>query len=204
MGAGQYAKVVVMLEPIPMDQDYMRNDFINDCIGGNIPPNFFPAIAKGWNEACAKGVRTGYPLMGVRFIVNDGEHHVVDSSELAFRLAVMGAVREVWEKGIPTVFEPVMRADVVIPVEYQGDVMAGLAKRHGSIVDSETTTEFATFTLEVPLNNMFGYSTELRTQTQGKGEFSMEYLKHLQAPPQVLDELAKEFEAERLKRLNAK
>ena len=101
-GAGQYAKVVGMLEPIPMDQDYMRNDFINDCIGGNIPPNFFPAIAKGWNEACAKGVRTGYPLMGVRFIVNDGEHHVVDSSELAFRLAVMGAVREVWEKGIPT------------------------------------------------------------------------------------------------------
>ncbi|KAG6380020.1 P-loop containing nucleoside triphosphate hydrolase protein [Boletus reticuloceps] len=175
-GAGQFARVIGYVEPVPFDPENGQDrEFVNTVMGGNIPHNYIPACEKGWFEALEKGTLSGNPIVGARMVLQDGSYHVVDSSELAFRIATIAAFREIYSKTKPMILEPLMMVEVVAPGEFQAAVIGSLNARRGTILDSEVRDEEFTCTAEVPLNDMFGYSSQLRGVTQGKGEFSMEY-----------------------------
>lgn len=177
-GQGQFAKVIGYLEPLE-DDEGIACQFQNATIGGSIPPNFIPAIEKGFMDMVEKGPLCNFPIERVRFVVEDGGYHPVDSSELAFRTATQYAVRQAFETaGAASILEPWMVAEVTTPIEYQTAVTGSLNKRRGQIVDSQMDGDFITVTADVPLNGMFGFSTELRSASQGKAEFSMEYKNH--------------------------
>ena len=165
-------------------------------MGNNIPPEFLPAIKKGFEEACDVGPLSGNPVMGVRVVLQDGAAHAVDSNEMAFKLAAKGAFREAMNKGKPLVLEPVMAVEVAVPSEYQGAAVALLSQRKGQVGQVEGA-EYTTISAEVPLENMFGFSTELRSATQGKGEFTMEYVRHANVLPDIQAELVKEHQEKR-------
>lgn len=178
-GAGQFAGLEGYLEPV---NDRTSVEFKNGMVGNNVPPDFLPAIEKGFLEALQEGTLTGHRVQGVRMCILDGRTHSVDSNELAFRLASIMGFRQAYEKAKACVLEPVMKVEVEVPIEFQGVVMGGLAKRRGIIVNSGGHSDFGSISAEVPLAQMFGYSTELRSMTQGKGEYSMEYLEHRSLP----------------------
>jgi len=188
-GSGQYAKMMGYLEPIPYEDEKKSVEFLNATIGGSIPPQFIPACEKGFLEAVDKGPLTGHPIMGVRMVVDDGASHSVDSNELAFRICTVNAFRESFKEASPVILEPIMRVEIQVPVEFQGTVIAGLNRRKGVIESSDTSADYVTIRAEVPLNNMFGYSTDLRSATQGKGEFTMEYSKHSPVTRDVQEQL---------------
>lgn len=174
-GAGQFAGLEGRLEPIA---DNVSVEFKNSLVGNNVPPDFLPAIEKGFQEALLEGSLSGHRVQGIRMVIVDGRTHPVDSNELAFRMASIQGFRQAFNNASPKVLEPVMKVEVEIPTEYQGTVMGGLSKRRGLIVNSSGHSDYGSISAEVPLAEMFGYSTELRSMTQGKGEFSMEYLEH--------------------------
>lgn len=178
-GAGQFAGLEGYLEPIA---DNVTTEFKNGLVGNNVPPEFLPAIEKGFQEALQEGAFTGHRVQGLRMVVLDGRTHSVDSNELAFRMASIQGFRQAFDKANPKVLEPVMKVEVEIPIEFQGTVMGGLAKRRGIIVNSFGHSDYGSISAEVPLAEMFGYSTELRSMTQGKGEYTMEYLEHRVLP----------------------
>ncbi|KAF7797009.1 hypothetical protein EIP86_008201 [Pleurotus ostreatoroseus] len=193
-GAGQYGRVIGHIEPMEKDPETGKDlDFENVVMGGNIPSQYIPAVEKGFYEACAKGSLSGNPVSGVRFVLKDGLAHAVDSSELAFKLAAVGAFREAFAKAGPTILEPIMTVEVVAPAEFQSAVIGGLNQRRGAIVDSEVREDEFTVIAEVALNDMFGYSSHLRGITQGKGEFSMEYKMHLPVLPNVQKEIEEAY-----------
>ncbi|KAF7321467.1 Elongation factor G, mitochondrial [Mycena kentingensis (nom. inval.)] len=179
-GAGQYAKVEGYIEPMEKDPETGKDmEFLNEILGGTIPSNYIPAIERGFYEAMEKGTLSGNPITGIRFVLTDGGYHIVDSSELAFRNATIGAFREAFRAAGAIILEPVMKVEVVAPSEFQSSVIGGLNTRRGTIVDSEVRDDEFTAVADVALNDMFGYSNQLRGSTQGKGEFSMEYKSHL-------------------------
>lgn len=188
-GSGQYGKIVGRLERFEDESENTKLEFVDATIGMNIPKNYIPSIEKGFYEACDRGFLTGHKMCGIRFVLEDGAHHAVDSSELAFRLATIGAVRQAFEIANPCVLEPVMAVEIVAPNETQGAVMGGVNKRKGVVTGTEASDEYFTVYADIPLNEMFGYSNELRSLTQGKGEFSMEFKKYAQAHPQTQAEL---------------
>ncbi|KAF7760707.1 hypothetical protein Agabi119p4_10116 [Agaricus bisporus var. burnettii] len=193
-GAGQYAKVIGYIEPMEPDAETGKDtDFESVVMGGNVPSNYIPAVEKGFYEALEKGTLSGNMISGCRLILQDGAFHVVDSSELAFRLATIGAFREAFRQASPVVLEPIMTVEVVAPSEFQNQVIGGLNSRRGTIIDSESRDEEFTCVAEVPLNDMFGYSNQLRGSTQGKGEFSMEYKTHLPVLPHTQKELEEAY-----------
>jgi elongation factor G len=194
-GAGQFGKVVGYIEPLEEDAE---EEFIfeNHLLGNSIPPEYVSAVEKGFREAVTKGSLIGMPVGKVRVVLQDGAAHSVDSSELAFKTAAIYAFRSAYMGANPSVLEPIMNVDVEIPGEFQGTVVGSLNKRKGLIAASDNVDGFTRIKCEVPLANMFGYSTDLRSQTQGKGEFSMEYIKHMQVPMVTVKELQKKFEAE--------
>ncbi|TFY58027.1 hypothetical protein EVJ58_g6668 [Rhodofomes roseus] len=193
-GAGQYARVIGFVEPMQADPTTGKDiEFVNQVMGGNIPTNYIPACEKGFYEALEKGTLSGNPICGSRLVLQDGLAHSVDSSELAFRLAVIGAFRETYKKMSPIILEPVMNVEVVAPAEFQSAVIGGLNARRGTITDSEVREEEFTCRADVALNDMFGYSSHLRGVTQGKGEFSMEYKTHSPVMPQVQKELEEAY-----------
>ncbi|KNE67460.1 translation elongation factor G [Allomyces macrogynus ATCC 38327] len=215
-GSGQFARVIGYLEPSsePLagasaeeaeaaaaakteDGLVKENQFINHVVGGSIPTNFIPACEKGFVEACQKGPLTGNPIMGARMVLQDGLAHSVDSNELAFRTATLMAFREAMAKASAIVLEPIMSVNVTAPAKFQGPVMAGINKRKGTITDSEVQDEYVVIDALVPLNNMFGYSSDLRAVTQGMGEFTMEYLRHEPVLPNVQVELIKAYQEQR-------
>jgi len=201
-GAGQYARVIGHVEPIgeeEMKELGKVNDFVNECIGTNIPPEYHTSCEKGSNDAFVEGALVGAELEGVRVVLKDGAAHAVDSSDMAFRICMANAIRDAMKKAQPSILEPVMAVEVEVPSEFQGTVVAGINRRMGLINQSDMNEDGSGLRIEaeVPLSNMFGYSTELRSQTQGKGEFTMEYLKHLPVPRQTQDELAKAYQEER-------
>ncbi len=178
-GAGQFGRVMGYIEPMGIDEETGKDvAFENRVVGGSIPNGYFPACEKGFNDALEKGALSGHTVTGVRFVLEDGAAHSVDSSELAFRLATAGAFREAYAKAAPMILEPRMSVEVTAPTEFQGAVIGALNQRKGTIEDTEVREEEFTLTAEVSLNDMFGYSSQLRGLTQGKGEFSMEYKKH--------------------------
>ena len=195
-GSGQFAKVVGGIEPIDPDSDdnYIFNDKIT---GGRIPKEYIPACDKGFAEQMAKGTLIGYPIVNVQVNLLDGAYHDVDSSEMAFRICAMAAFRQAYEAAKPTALEPLMKLEVSAPEEFQGSVMGGINQRRGMISGTVTNEGFVVVEAEVPLSEMFGYSTDLRSATQGKGEFSMEFSRYNAVPRGFQDELVKEYQKKR-------
>jgi len=180
-GQGQYAKVMGYIEPLAEDEnpDSLDNEFINGLTGNNIPPEFLPAIEKGFKEACTNGACIGSPVQRMRFVIEDGAAHSVDSSELAFRIATINAVKEAMKKANAQVLEPIMKVTVECPGSFQTSIVAGMNKRRASVEHVDNSDAALTvINCTVSLKEMFGYSTELRGSTEGKGEYSMEYLEH--------------------------
>lgn len=194
-GAGQYARVSGVMEPLPPHQNTVL-EFIDETVGTNVPKQFIPGVERGYLDTCQKGYLSGHKISGVRFRLQDGAHHIVDSSELAFFLAAKGAVKEVFEDGAWQILEPVMFVEVVLPDEFHGTVIGQLNKRGGIITGTEGAEGWTTIYAEVPLNNMFGYAGELRSMTQGKGEFSMEYSRYSPCLPDVQEQLIRKYQEE--------
>ncbi|KAF6000795.1 elongation factor EF-G [Cyanidiococcus yangmingshanensis] len=155
-----------------------ENEFVNALVGNNVPPQFVPAIERGFQDAVQEGALSGHRVQGVRMVLQDGKSHPVDSNEIAFRTAALMAFRKAFALAGGVVLEPWMRVSVQVPQEYSGDALGSLTKRRGVVVNSQTDGEYAVIDADVPLSQMFGYSTDLRSMTQGKGEFTMEYLRH--------------------------
>lgn len=195
-GSGQYAKVVGSLEPMDPNSEKLY-EFSNNVTGGRIPREFIPACDKGFQEQMAKGALIGFPVVGVKANLDDGAYHDVDSSEMAFRICAMAAFRQAYMKGNPVALEPLMKVEVSAPEEFQGAVMGQINQRRGLIQGSTTQEGSSTVMADVPLSEMFGYSTELRSATQGKGEFTMEFARYAPAPRNIQDELVKAYEAKR-------
>ncbi|KAJ9577852.1 hypothetical protein L9F63_025288, partial [Diploptera punctata] len=192
-GAGQFARVTGVMEPLPPDQNTIL-EFVDETVGTNVPKQFVPGVERGFRIMSEKGLLSGHKLSGIKFRLQDGAHHIVDSSELAFMLAAQGAVREAFEMGHWQILEPIMAVEVTAPIEFQGAITGQLNRRHGIITGLDGVEDWFTLYAEVPLNDMFGYASELRSATQGKGEFSMEYSRYSPALPDIQDELIRRYQ----------
>ncbi len=191
-GSGQFARVCGYLEPLPADA-IEHYEFVDDIGGGAIPREFISACDKGFHEAIKKGSLIGFPVSGVRCVVNDGASHAVDSSEQAFKTAALMAFREGYAEAKPTILEPIMKVEVQAPEDFQGSVVGQLNQRRGTILDTQSEDITFTVVANVPLNNMFGYSTDLRSATQGKGEFTMEFAKYAPVPKPEQEVMMKNY-----------
>ena len=190
-GSGQYARVAGYIEPIVQtdpDEPAKDYEFVNEVKGGAIPTEYIPSCDKGFQSAMKKGTQVGFPVIGVRCVVNDGQWHPVDSSDMAFQTAAIGAFREAFEKAKPVILEPIMKVEVEGPAEFQGNIFGSINQRRGMIVSSSEDNNQCQVIAEVPLSEMFGYSTVLRSLTQGKAEFTMEVEKYGRVPQSVSDE----------------
>ena len=167
--------------------------------GGAIPTEFVPSCDKGFREAIRKGSLIGFPIVNIRCVINDGQSHPVDSSDIAFQMAAIGAFREAYHKAKPCILEPIMKVSVEGPTEFQGNIFGSINQRRGIILASTEDGAFSRVDAEVPLSEMFGYSTVLRSLTQGKAEFTMEFEKYGKVPAQIFEALIKEFEEKRKK-----
>ena len=196
-GSGQYARVAGYIEPIVQtdpDEPAKDYEFIDEVKGGAIPTEYIPSCDKGFQSAMKKGSQIGFPVIGVRCVVNDGQWHPVDSSDMAFQTAAIGAFREAFEKAKPVILEPIMKVEVEGPSEFQGNIFGSINQRRGMIVSSTEDNNQCQVIAEVPLSEMFGYSTVLRSLTQGKAEFTMEVAKYGRVPQSVSDELKKAYQ----------
>jgi len=191
-GQGQYARVIGILEPLPPNEN-TNLDFVDETSGPNVPKQFIPGIIKGFKMMAEKGLYSGHRISGVRLRLLDGAHHIVDSSELAFILATQGAIKQAYEEAAWQVLEPIMEVEAVVPIEFQGPVMGQFNKRNGIISGSEGTSDWVTIYAEVPLNCMFGFAGELRSLTQGKGEFSMEYVRYSPTTPETQEKVVMNY-----------
>lgn len=197
-GSGQFGKVAGFIEPLPAD--FVGTfDFVDDITGGTIPREYIPGCEKGFKEAVKEGRLIGFPIVGVRVVLNDGAYHDVDSSEQAFRTASLMAFREAYERAGPVVLEPIMKLETSAPEEFQGAVMGQINQRRGVILNSTTNEGYAIVEAEIPLSEMFGYSTDLRSATQGKGEFTMEFLKYAPVPRSVQEDMVKKYQEKKAK-----
>ena len=191
-GSGQFARVCGYLEPLPADS-VETYEFVDDVTGGAIPREFIPACDKGFKMAVEKGSLIGFPIWGVRCVINDGASHDVDSSEMAFKTAALMGFREGYAAAKPVILEPVMKVEVTAPEEFQGSVVGQLNQRRGTILETSNAEGYLTAVAEVPLNNMFGYSTDLRSATQGKGEFTMEFARYSAVPKAEQEDMIKKY-----------
>jgi elongation factor G len=198
-GSGQFARVAGYFEPIPLEEA-KNYEFINKIVGGVVPREYIPAVDKGFQEQMLDGVLIGQPMVGIRAELNDGQTHAVDSSDMAFKIAAKTAMRETIPTCGPVILEPIMKLETAAPEEFQGVVIGQLNQRRGIIVNTNIENQYVTVEAEVPLKEMFGYSTDLRSATQGKGEFSMEFLKYSIVPKQVQEEIIKAYKEKEAKK----
>ena len=187
-GRGQYGHAVIEIEPNP-EKEY---EFVDKIVGGIIPKEFIPAVDAGIQEAMQNGVVAGYPVINVKATLFDGSFHEVDSSEIAFKIAGSMAFREAMKKADPVLLEPIMEVEVDTPEEYMGDVIGDLNKRRGKILGMEKRGAVQVIKAEVPLAEMFGYATDLRSLTQGRATFVMQFKKYEEVPKQIADQIAGE------------
>ena len=185
-GKGQYGHVWLKLEPLGLDDEY---EFVDKIVGGVIPKEYIPAVNKGIQEQMQNGVIAGYPLLALRATLYDGSFHDVDSSEMAFKVAGSMALKEGALKAKPVLLEPVMKVEVVTPEEHMGDVVGDLNRRRGIIQGMDEIPSGKVVRSEVPLAEMFGYATDVRSQTQGRASFSMEFLKYSDVPNNIAEQL---------------
>jgi elongation factor G len=193
-GAGQFGRVAGFMEPV--EEHFV---FTNKIVGGSIPTQFISACQKGFKDCMDKSPVYEFPITGVHVVINDGASHSVDSSEMAFRAASIGAFIEGYRKAKPTILEPIMKVVVETPPEFQGSVMSSLNKRRGMIVGSQDQGNYCTIESYVPLSEMFGYSTVLRSSTQGKAQFTMEFDSYRPVPVSIAEQIKKESELSKKK-----
>ena len=185
-GKGQYGHVWLKLEPLGLDDDY---EFVDKIVGGVIPKEYIPAVNKGIQEQMQNGVIAGYPLLALRATLYDGSFHDVDSNEMAFKIAGSMALKDGAIKAKPALLEPIMKVVVVTPEDHMGDVVGDLNRRRGIILGMDDITSGKEVSSEVPLAEMFGYATDLRSQTQGRATFTMEFTKYGEVPKNIAEEL---------------
>ncbi len=189
-GSGQYAHVKGIMEPLPPDAPEPF-EFENEVTGGRIPNEYIPSVEKGFRQSLVKGPIAGYEVIGVKMTLQDGSYHDVDSSTMAFEICARDCFREYFRKADPVLLEPIMKVEVETPVEFQGPVTGQVSSKRGVILGTEARSGFAVIQAEVPLSEMFGYSNDLRSMTQGKGTFSMEFLKYQKLPARFQEEIVK-------------
>jgi elongation factor G len=185
-GRGQYGHCMIELEPVEQGQGY---EFINKIVGGAIPKEYIPAIDAGIREAMENGVLAGYPMLDVKVTLYDGSFHEVDSSEMAFKIAGSMALKDGAAKAKPALLEPVMKVEVVVPEEYMGDVIGDINSRRGKIEGMEPRSNMQVIRGFVPLAQMFGYATDLRSKTQGRGTYVMQFSHYEEAPKNIAEEI---------------
>jgi len=188
-GSGQYGKVQGRIEPVD-EGDFV---FENKVTGGNIPSEYISSVEKGFKSCMDKGEFIGYPVVNLKFVLSDGNYHAVDSSDNAFQAAAKGAFREFYLKGKPVALEPIMLVSVEGPTEFQGEILGTLMQRRGMVVGTTEDAGFVRIDADVPLSEMFGYATVLRSATQGKAEFTMEFARYGTAPAEVAEELREKW-----------
>ena len=197
-GAGQFAHVIGVLQALeePTDENFVFN---NNIVGGRIPKEYIPGVEKGFRESLEKGPVAGFQVINVQIDLNDGSFHNVDSSELAFKIAAKSAFRGAFMQATPVLLEPVMKVEVETPVDFQGPVQGDLSSRRGILQGSNMRDDFTVIEAEVPLAEMFGYSTDLRSKTQGKASFSMEFSCYKPVPSSIQEQLARKHREEQAK-----
>ena len=194
-GSGQYAHIKGTLEPLP-EESTEQFIFEDEVTGGRIPSEYIPSVEKGFRMSLAKGPVAGYEVMGVKMILLDGSYHDVDSSTMAFEICARDCFRETFRKADPVLLEPIMKVEVEVPTEFQGPVSGTISSKRGVILGTESGNGFSVLNAEVPLSEMFGYSNDLRSMTQGKGSFSMEFLKYQKLPSRYQEEIVKKAQAD--------
>jgi elongation factor G len=187
-GRGQYGHVWLKLEPLPQGKGY---EFVNGIVGGSVPREYIPAVDKGIQEAVQTGVIAGYPIVDVKVTIFDGSFHDVDSNEMAFKIAGSIGFKEGFRKAKPVLLEPIMKVEVVVPEDYYGDIVGDLSRRRGQIVGTEDGPSGKVVTAEVPLAEMFQYSTSMRSMSQGRANYTMEFAKYQEVPGNVADVVMK-------------
>ena len=187
-GRGQYGHVFLRLEPLPAASGF---EFVNDIKGGVVPKEYIPAVEKGCKEALQSGVLAGYPVEDVKVTLFDGSYHEVDSSEMAFKLAASMGFKEGARKAGAVILEPMMKVEVETPEDYMGDVIGDLNKRRGQVNSMDERNGSKIITAFCPLAQMFGYSTDLRSMTQGRATYSMEFDHYEEVPKNVSEEIIK-------------
>jgi len=188
-GSGQFGRVAGYIEPLA-EGEY---EFVDNIVGGSIPREFISSCDKGFQKSLEKGALAEFPVSGVRCVINDGASHAVDSSDIAFQLAAIGAFKEGYKKANPVLMEPIMKVAVEGPTEFQGSIMGSINQRRGIIIGTLEEGDYTVVEAEVPLSEMFGYSTVLRSLTQGKAEFTMEFSDYKQVPKNVAENLIEEL-----------
>jgi elongation factor G len=188
-GRGQYGHVWLRLEPLEHGKGY---EFVNGIVGGVVPREYVPAVDKGVREQMANGVIAGYPVVDVKVTIYDGSYHDVDSSEIAFKIAGSMAFKEGAKKARPVLLEPVMKVEVVTPEDYMGDVNGDLNRRRGVLQGLEDAPAGKIIRAQVPLSEMFGYATTLRSMSQGRATYTMEFDHYAEVPANVADGIIKE------------
>ena len=184
-GSGQYGVVYIDLEPAPGE----GFDFVNRIKGGSVPSEFIPAVEKGIEEALETGVKAGYPMVDVRVTLTDGKYHDTDSSEVAFKIAGSLALKEAAKRAKPVLLEPVMAVEVVTPQDFLGDVIGDLSRRRGRVEGQEPRGNALAVRAGVPLSEMFGYATDLRSNTQGRAAYTMQFDRYEEVPATIADEV---------------
>jgi len=192
-GRGKFADIQFTLSPVDEDFDPVANksnlQFVNQITGGNIPKEFIPSIEKGFKAAMVNGVLAGYPLSSLKVVLTDGSFHAVDSDALSFEIAAKLAYKEACAKAKPILLEPIMKVEVVTPDEYMGDVMGDLNRRRGQMEGMDTRAGAQVIKAKVPLSEMFGYVTTLRTITSGRASSSMEFSHYTECPRAIAEEV---------------
>jgi elongation factor G len=184
-GSGQYGVVYIDLEPAPGE----GFDFVNKIKGGSVPSEFIPAVEKGCEEALENGVIAGYPMVDIRVTLVDGKYHDTDSSEIAFKVAGSLAFKEAARRAKPVLLEPIFSVEVVTPEDFLGDVIGDLSRRRGRIEGQERRGNALTVTARVPLSEMFGYATDLRSTTQGRANYTMQFEAYEEVPPNIAEKV---------------
>jgi elongation factor G len=187
-GRGQYGHVWLKIEPQEEGKGY---EFVNGIVGGVVPREYIPAVDKGVKEALEGGVIAGYPVVDVKVTIFDGSYHDVDSNEMAFKIAGSMAVKDGVRKAKPVLLEPIMKVEVVTPEDYSGDVIGDLNRRRGQIHGMDDGPSGKVITAEVPLSEMFGYATSVRSMSQGRATFTMEFSKYMEVPNNVAEAVLK-------------
>ena len=186
-GRGQYGHVVLRFEPSEND----GLEFVNEIVGGVVPKEYIPAVEKGIAEQMQNGILAGYPLLGLKATLFDGSYHDVDSNEMAFKVAASMAVKKLADKASPCIMEPIMKVEAVTPEDYMGDVMGDLNRRRGIVHGMDDSPSGKIINAEVPLSEMFGYATDLRSMSQGRASYTMEFSQYSEAPNNIAEEIIK-------------